>query len=334
MPQAMSVPAVSAQPVPIGALDAAFLQPFLAAHGAIPPEQHPVFAPVINAGVALKCFRFVREGKVIGYAIVKLRQYILADVYFGPVVLDSKDYKACIAALKPALRRQARLMLRIIPPRYAADVDGYGAQFNWATIVLDISRSREDLLRSFSVNHRQSIGKALKAGITVKPLPVRDSAAWLSGYINMFRRRGIAKVAEDAGQVLAAMTALSGAPGDSVFILAAYLNDGSTVAGGGIFLCSGDTCSYYLGFSEKTDPPVPVLHLLLLEAMLAAASRGCRLFDLYGYSLAGDDAQLKAINDFKRWFRGELQVYPGTVLLPLYAVAAPLIKWLHRKGKL
>jgi lipid II:glycine glycyltransferase (peptidoglycan interpeptide bridge formation enzyme) len=144
--------------------------------------------------------------------------------------------------------------------------------------------------------------------------------AYAKGYVAMFERRGIKK---NVGSELAMLQRFLSGNLD-VFILCVRHN--GLLVGGGIFLRSGDTCYYYQGWSERLTPPVPVLHLLLWEAMRYAKRAGCAQFDLFGFSLKDQDKQLQAINDFKRWFRGTLEIYPSTAVIPLYGFLLPLIR--------
>jgi lipid II:glycine glycyltransferase (peptidoglycan interpeptide bridge formation enzyme) len=60
--------------------------------------------------------------------------------------------------------------------------------------------------------------------------------------------------------------------------------------------------------------------------MKRAKAMGCSRFDLSGYSLDEDDLQLKAVNDFKRWFRGAIIHHPPTVVIPLYPFIGTLMR--------
>ena len=306
--------------------DAAYLAPFLQRHGRISEHQVPALATILAEDARPIGYEFIRDGKPIGYAVVKIRHHILADISFGPIVLDNDQFTSCVAALKPALRRKGALLLRIIPPYGAPQCKGLPANFNWATSVVDLSPAEEDILKSFSPNHRQSIRKAVAAGIRVRPLDAENVDAYARGHVGMFARRGISKDAAATLKLITELHALAKDPAHSVFILSAFSADSDQIIGGGVFLCTGDTCTYYQGYAERLEPPLPVLHLVLWEAMKRAKAMGCSRFDLSGYSLDDDDQQLKAVNDFKRWFRGAIIHNPPTVVIPLYPLIATLLR--------
>lgn len=249
--------------------------------------------------------------------LVQVRHRILADVQFGPVLTDPADFVSCLDVLKKALRKKGLLVLRVMPPCEAPDYAGIPGRFNWATLVVDLKPEEELILKSFSVNHRQSIRKAQQAGIVVRPILQEELQQYAGQHTAMFTRRGIARNVSDTLRLVSGLFALSLAEDAPVFILTARQGD-TAILGGAIFLRSGDTCTYYHGFAERGDPPLPVLHSLIWEAMKEARRRGCTRFDLCGYSLDPGDQQLKAVNDFKRWFRGQLIENPKTVVIPLW----------------
>ncbi len=307
----------------IEALDDIAIAPFLAKRGHLPPSQTPAFARAITSG-RLLAFEFLRGGERIGYVLLQVRKLILAEAFHGPVVLESADYTECVAALKPLLRKRGLLLLRVLPPLYAPRPDGLPGGFNWATSVVDISKDEAALLQSFSPNHRQSIRKGMAAPVAIEALENDEALAFAEGYAAMFARRGIQVSASETVRLL---TQFSEEP--DAFALCALQAVNRKLIGGGIFLHSGDTCTYYQGWSART--PHPVLHTLLWMAMLHAKSLGCSRFDLGGYSLDKRDAQLQAINDFKRWFRGTVISYPATSLIPLFSILTPLLRSLGKR---
>jgi len=318
---------IRVRPLSLDTCDADYLDPFLCRHGYISVHQTPALAGILSEDARLSAYEFIADDQRVGFVIVKVRHHILADISFGPVLLDNDQFILCIKALKPVLRRKGLLLLRIFPAPGAPAYKGLPAHFNWATSVVDISRSEEDILKSFSPNHRQSIKKAVAAGVIVRHLSQQEVTSYADGHVAMFGRRGIGKDTEVTRHLLAELHAYAKDAPDSAFILSAYADNSDRLIGGGVFLRSGDTCTYYQGYAERLEPPLPVLHLVIWEAMKQAKALGCSRFDLSGYSLDGDDRQLKAVNDFKRWFRGDIIQYPATVVVPLYPLLGQLMRW-------
>lgn len=314
---------ICAKRLAVEALDDAAIAPFLAKHGRLPPSQTPAFARAITGGRIL-AFEFLKNDERIGYVLLQLRKRILAEAFHGPVVLEPADYTECVAAMTPLLRKRGLVLLRVLPPLYAQRPDGLPGSFNWATSVVDISKDETALLQSFSPNHRQSVRKGIAAPFTIDALENDEAMAFSEGYAAVFARRGIRVPASETMRLL---TQLPEEP-DAFTLCARQAADGKLV-GGGIFLRSGNTCTYYQGWSART--PYPVLHTLLWKAMLRAKSLGCSRFDLGGYSLNERDAQLQAINDFKRWFRGTVVTYPATSLILLFGILAPLLRSLGKR---
>jgi lipid II:glycine glycyltransferase (peptidoglycan interpeptide bridge formation enzyme) len=320
------------RPLPLDACNAAFLAPFIERYGSLPMTQAPEIAVILAEGARLDGFAFMAGDMPIGYVFVKIRLRILADISFGPVVLHGRDYIACVDVLKRHLRRKGILLLRILPPYAAPRPNGRAANFNWATPIVDISRGEEDILKSFSPNHRQSIRKAMAAGLRVRALRPEEAAEYAEGHVAMFARKGILRNVADTQRLVGEFQALAEkTAGKEVFILSASAEGSEKIIGGGIFLRSGDTCMYHHGYAARLGQPLPVLHLVLWEAMKQAKRLGCTRFDLAGYSLDDTDRQLKAVNDFKRWFRGDILHYPPTVVIPLYRLLKPVLSLLGKR---
>ncbi len=311
---------IRARIIPNDALTDEVVAPFLAAYGRLPPAQIPALAPAVGSRQPLAIL-FLDGSERIGYALVQRRHSILAEVFHGPVVLSADQYLACVAALKPLLRRRGLLLLRVLPPYSFPRPDGLEGRFNWATCVVDISLDADKLLQSFAPNHRQSIRKGLDAPLSIMDMEYGTEEAFAEGYVAMFARRTIDVPARATIRLLQTLP-----KHDHSFVLCArHVPDGALV-GGCIFLISGDTCTYFQGWSARTG--YPVLHTLLWRAMLHAKERGCTRFDLGGYSLDETNGQLKSINDFKRWFRGTVLYYPSTAIIPLYRPVQLLLRCL------
>lgn len=311
--------------LPLAAFDKTFQEPFLSVSGRISEYQVPELTTLLSADAKLLLYEFLRNDRQIGYVLVQVRHRILADVQFGPVLADSRDFGCCVNELKGVLRKKGLFLLRVMPPAGVSDYPGLPGLFHWATLVVDLKPEETDILKSFSSNHRQSIKKAHQTGILVKKIERDELQQYAELHTAMFTRRGIVRNVPDTLRLVTGLYNLSEGEKGSVFILTARQQDGPML-GAAIFLRSGDTCTYYHGFAERGDPSLPVLHSLIWEAMKEARRRGCTRFDMCGYSLDPGDQQLKAVNDFKRWFRGELIENPKTVVIPLWPGIGALLK--------
>jgi hypothetical protein len=306
------------------------LVPFLEAYHTLPITQDPQLAKATAGAKSLLLYSFYKGELPIGYAILQVKKHILAEVFHGPMVLEKANYLPSVDALKKALRKKGLLILRVLPPFGLPRPRGFLGRFNWSTCVVDVSMTQAELLQSFSPNHRQSIKKGLTAGIRIEQLKASEELEFANGYVQMFARKGVAVSLEATTALLRQLDGL-GAGHSQAFVLAARPLHDDALVGGGIFLISGNTCTYYQGWSARTSPPLPVLHTLLWHAMLHARESGCRHFDLSGYSHDLEDAALKSINDFKRWFRGQLLHYPLTSVIPLYKALSPLVRLLIKR---
>src|SRR5690606_25041582 len=213
---------IRVRPISLEALDAAFLDPFVQQLGRLPINQLPKMAPILAEGAPLASYEFVAGGQPVGFVIVRINRRIMADVSFGPVVLDRDYYVPCVKALRRALRLKGLVLMRILPPYDVPRPEGAGARFNWATSVVDLSGTEEELLKSFSPNHRHSISNAAAAAIRAEALAAGDAAAYAAGHVAMFARRGIPKDLAGTTQLVRDFQALEAASGGrEAFVLAA-----------------------------------------------------------------------------------------------------------------
>ena len=87
-------------------------------------------------------------------------------------------------------------------------------------------------------------------------------------------------------------------------ILVVKDNEG-TVLGGGIFVYQGITVRYLKGAANPDIRDIPILHIVLFDAIRRAKEENFRYFDFWGYNhFANKDDQVYYINHFKKGFGG------------------------------
>ncbi len=296
--------------------------PFLNKWGHIALQQHPVLSRLLNSAGQLRAYQFRQGGELVGYVIVKVNKRVLADVFHGPVVLDDSQYTKCAVLLKNALRRSGLIAMRIFPPEYGTAVASLRSHFHWATAIVDLDKDTEKIFAAFNSNHRYGIRQAMKENIEVDVLHADSADEFSAGHRQVYERRGIAHPSGSATlkQAYRGLCALDDEYG---FILGIRDRDTGALIAGGIFIRSGNTIHYLIGFSLRIRN-LALSHLLLWRAMEKAKDMGCTRFDLHGFSLK-EDAQLLAINNFKRWFGSKIHVYPETSIVNLIPGAAQLL---------
>jgi len=285
-------------------------------------EQDPVLVSVLYGHEKLFSYLFYEESKLIGYVILRIRKSILAEVFQGPVLIDPALYLSSVHLLTNQLRKKGLLVLRIQPPEWATVVPGIHSHFQWATAVVELQASMEQIFASFRSNHRYSIRQAMRQGLEVGPLGAKDLDDYIEGHKFVYQKRGLLHNQGSSHILRNQLLKILDLGNQHGMILGIRDQETGVLQAGGLFLRSGSSMIYQNGFSLRTNGRA-YSHLIQWKAMEQARSLGCKSFDLHGYSLK-PDAQLVALNDFKRWFGTKIHYFPACTLIGLL----PGIKWL------
>ena len=261
----------------------------------------------------------------------------MASVAFGPVVSDDSLYSAVCRGLADSCRAAGLMVLRIVPPCMEQAMICHNAaaaglryehsqrEINWSSLHLALDIPADQLLASFSENHRRSIRKAVKLGLHTELLKEpADLRLFAEQYVQMYRRRGLPLSARQTLQSFQGLFELFSKENNGFFML--VRSESGNIMGGICICYQGDTAFYYKGYTHTDQRHIPVTHLAIFNAMQLAAKKGSRYFDLGGYAqntIEGD--QLSAINRFKDGFRGKVVSHPDTMLI----YTLPLAKWLY-----
>jgi len=173
-----------------------------------------------------------------------------------------------------------------------------------SSIEINLDKDIEEIWRSFSKGHRNSINKAKKAGVTIKVVSSKDE---LDSFLeictklcksrnlkeNWFRVDNIDKIHKylinnNKGQVLIAKD-----------------RDGIIIAGD-MLLYQGNSVRMYRGAMDPDRRDLPVSHLSTFEAIIRAKNDHFKYLDLWGYNhFANENDQAFYINRFKKGFGGD-----------------------------
>jgi len=198
----------------------------------------------------------------------------------------------------------------------------------WATLVTDISRNEDEILRAFRSATQRSIRKSQRLGIEVN---VEDSpAGWaaLSALqTELARSTPVGGVTSEDVERISRLWLRHGSGGT---ILVAR-HQGEPLAAALVITYRG-TAHLPLIPSSHRQRELPASHLLVWEAMRWARSHGCAALDFAGYSLVAQPGDsLWGINQFKRGFAGVDQLQKSVavherVRAPLLAASARVIR--------
>lgn len=220
-----------------------------------------------------------------------------------------------------AIQTKNYVFLRFAPAQETAEVPkqlqikpSHPAHFPTVTRVLDLTKSEEEMLASFSQQCRRHIRKAERAGVSVEGSQDTRSFAHLSA--ETAKRDGFA--CHPASYYETFLDTF----GDRAELLVAK-KDGRVLAGL-ILIFWGEVAYYYYGASTVPNDNAPTL--LQWEAMRRAKERGAKVYDLLGVAEDEEDTkeELHRVSQFKRKFGGE-RVLLGK---EQFVIFRPLLFWL------
>ncbi len=229
----------------------------------------------------------------------------------GPAFRDVSVFRTWIHWLRSQLAHDA-VYIRMAPYRRLADGgdeveailmdEGFARDVQtgtWATLMVDLQRTPEELRASFQRQTRQNLGRCHRIGLHAAE---RDEPtgweAFCSLYAGLSRRVGLLPLhVQDLRSLHEHWFA--GGPGGTVLI--GTLEDRPIV--GAIVLLHGPRAYYLTSAAVRNSKGLAPGFCLPWDAMLYAQRHECLLLDLCGYSLtAGAGDPLHGVNRFKRGF--------------------------------
>ena len=278
----------------------------------------------LRAATGWRVRRFVLDG---GVAQVLLRSLPLgisvAYAPRGPLVAPERLADA-IAALRDALRHERCASLLCDPevPDDAAVRAGLARVGVHAspvfvqprrTLLMDLSKSDEELLGAMKKKTRQYIHKAERAGVVTEE--TRDLDRFMKVLRAVATRDRFAiRSREYYERLLAAF-------GDRALLMIARLGDDD--AGAMLLVRMADRAwELYGGWSGAHAEARP-FYLLKWRAMLRMRQLGVRRYDMYGLAEGADDP-LAGVENFKLGYGGDVVAWIGALETPVRRMLYPL----------
>lgn len=182
-----------------------------------------------------------------------------------------------------------------------------------ATLILDLTKSEEQLLNEMHEKTRYNIRLAERKGVVVSQLQNFDEFWKL---MEETAKRDTFRTHEK-NYYQTMVETLQSEPCKIELWAATW--QGKTLAAG-IWIYFGDTVTYLHGASSSEDRNVMAPYLLHWEVMRDAKKRGCKTYDFWGIApqkkIAGTESW-GGITRFKTGFGGAVVEYPGTYDLPI-----------------
>jgi hypothetical protein len=172
-----------------------------------------------------------------------------------------------------------------------------------SSLEINLQDSLEEISRGLRKGHKSDIKKAAKLGLTVcRTNDEKELNAFFDVYAKMCKSRNI-EAGEFSGKDLKNIYNFL-TQNNKGEILVVKDNEG-TVLGGGIFVYQGITVRYLKGAANPDIRDIPILHIVLFDAIRRAKEENFRYFDFWGYNhFANKDDQVYYINHFKKGFGG------------------------------
>ncbi len=180
----------------------------------------------------------------------------------------------------------------------------------WSSICLDLNRTENEILRSFSKGHKSSI-KSVYAKNKLRT-SIENNHENLQSFIELYiKMMSFRKLPFDKKSIPHLFESIN----DFIYTnnkgFIEYIFEESTLVAGLIIIYQGKSARYYKGAADPERRDIPALHYGLFEAMKHCKASGFTNLDLWGYNHFVDETdQLFNINKFKKGFSGEFTFFP------------------------
>lgn len=243
---------------------------------------------------------------------------LLGKVWYtpkGPSVASLDDLKSLLAEITPFAKKNGVFSYKIEPELpHDTDMSGIGVrtspvQYNYATVLVDLSPSLDDILMHMNQKGRHAVRRAERDGVSVKAVDTTDENCKIM-YDLLAETGAGAGFAIRPAEYYRQFYRRYGKNGQLFF---AYF-EGRVVAGA-FAMVQGKKSMYKDGASVRERPAYGASHLLQWHVMQWAKSRGSLQHDLAGApplaSVYDQTHPFYNIGRFKRQFNDEVTEYVG-----------------------
>jgi len=194
-----------------------------------------------------------------------------------------------------------------------------------ATVLLDLTKSDEEILKGMHEKGRYNIRLAQRHGVVTEESKDTDAFYELLRQTGKRDRYGIKPKShyEKFLMLPRSFLLLAYAPGET----RNRISDLSPLAGL-LGVVSGGTGIYYYGASDHAGRAKMAPSLLQFEAMKFCRSHGATTYDLFGIAPNDDPKHpWSGVTRFKKQFGGEVLMYPPEQEVTLMPIVKTLMKW-------
>lgn len=239
-------------------------------------------------------------------------------------IKDFDDLDFLISEAKDLAKTEKSMLLRI-EPLSTISLSKFGfykisSVQPDVSLIMDLSKSKEEILRKMDHDTRYSVRTAEKRGVKIAFTKTIGRQIAFEEFWKMFvetsRRQGIGHYGKNYYEELSKLDGGDGGDLSSEIVLAEL--NGVYIAGA-IIIYSGDTATYLYAASLSGYGRYNAPSYVIWRAMCEAKDRGLKYFDFWGISDQDDERHKRwaKLSAFKKSFGGREVHYPGTYDLPL-----------------
>ncbi|MBN2510920.1 MAG: peptidoglycan bridge formation glycyltransferase FemA/FemB family protein [Spirochaetales bacterium] len=192
------------------------------------------------------------------------------------------------------------------------------------TVIIDLTKSDEELLSGMKKKTRYNIRLAEKKGVTVKRTGIEGLSCWYELYQETSLRDNIQIHSYD--YYLTVYSHCENDPEATPVLLLSYFND---IVVSGIFLVFyGNRATYLYGASSDAHRDVMPNYLLQWEGLRLARESGCTEYDMFGIPPTDDPGHpMYGLYRFKTGFGGRIDHMEGCWDYPFKHLSYRLFRW-------
>jgi lipid II:glycine glycyltransferase (peptidoglycan interpeptide bridge formation enzyme) len=269
-----------------------------------------------------------------GFTVLEKKIPLMGKVWYspkGPVVASAEELEDLLTELKPFARSHGVFSIKIEPELdHMADLTRLNLiktkpiQYNYATVLIDLSPSIDEILAGLNQKGRHAIRRAERDGVTVKAVePTEENYATM---YSLFK-----ETASGAGFTIRPPEYYRefynrySANGNGQLFFAYF--EGKVVAGA-FAMVQGPKSMYKDGASVRERTAYGASHLLQWEVIKWAKEKGSKEHDLAGVppiaEIKNPDHPFYGLGRFKTSFNKTVTEYVGAYDVPIQPLKAKL----------
>lgn len=254
---------------------------------------------------------YMPRGPVVVWGMEEKNKKEALDFFLGHVKAEAKKHKIIFVRMDPACEKNKSEFFTGDNIKSLS-----GSVQPKDTLVLDISKSEEELMAQMKQKTRYNIRLAEKKGVQVAALGFnkKDFQEFWRLIGETSQRDGI--VSHDKKYYADMLKALGDEKGDLKARLY-FAKFGNEIIAANIVLFFGLHAIYLHGASSNSFRNLMAPYLLQWRQVLDAKKNGCRIYDFWGITIENKNLKWEGITRFKKGFGGKEISYAGVFDMPI-----------------